>query len=254
MDETISVLPKLSDNRFKKKVNRTEYSANIADKKIDPDVDSIINQKNSNTFDILNMKHEATEEELSQDNKKTTETQSTSKWNWLIIALAFVVIVLIIVIVWYVLRENTDETKAPPIPGGVMRPSNGLNPHDNNRYQQIMNQQMMCQNKNNLNYRNDNSQSENLPIQTKSMRSKNNTPTKDELESTLKKLETINEDDDNKSVKKLKPKSKKESIKIRESTSDDDEEEDEKLNKKFCDNMKKNVEISDAESDEEESR
>jgi hypothetical protein len=254
MDENISVLPKLSDSRFRKKSNNVDYKNN-ASQVIDPDVESIMSKKSSNNFDVLNMKHESTDEELNKTNADTT-ADSSYKYNWMIITLSFIVIVLIVVLAWYFLSESyTDAVKPACIPPNIVRQQNNNN--DNTKFQQMMYNQAQAQSQNNSfvnqqqqNY--NNNQSENLNIQTKSLKSKSSKqPTKNELELTLKKLKTIDEDD-RKITKKITQSSRNEKLPKIVSISDsdsDDEIQDQKLVKKFTEDLQKNIDIDEIEED-----
>ena len=261
MDENISVLPKLSDSRFRKKSNNVDYKNNAA-QVIDPDVESIMSKKSSNNFDVLNMKHEPTDEELNKTNADTT-ADSSYKYNWMIITLSFIVIVLIVVLAWYFLSESsTDAVKPACIPPNIVRPQNTT---DNTKFQQMMYNQAQSQNQ--AQYQNNsfanqqqqhynNNQSENLNIQTKSLKSKSSKqPTKNELELTLKKLKTIDEDG-KKDTKKLTQSSRndKQLPKIVSiSDSDSDEEiQDQKLVKKFTEDLQKNIDIDEIEKDSDD--
>ena len=258
--DTITVLPKLSNGRFKS-TNRRSKGVNVSDDDttaIDPDVATILKPKKSVSFDILGMKHEPTEEESVTDDTPKPDTASSS-WNWLIISLAFIVVVLIIVIVWYVLKENKEDVKPVVVPPGMLRPvmqrpqqGQQMTPQ---MYQQIQNQQQMFGNSMNPNNQ---PQTEHLPIHTKSMGEKNAKPTKAELEATLKKLETIDEESesDSSSPKNTKPKSANKSSPIvsEEVDLDHNPELDDDLSKKFYTNLQQNITMDEVDSDEEEGR
>jgi hypothetical protein len=220
-DEPITILPKLGNNRFNNKKHTAAVKPNIFNTKSDdPDVVSVLKQKNTDQLDILGMTHEPTKEESSADDTKP-QPEKSSPWNWLIISLAFIVVVLIIVIVWYVLKENENicETRTA-IPSSIIQPvahrvAQSTRPH---RYNHMREYQ----------------QTENLPILTKSMDSHTKKfnpsqpkPTKEELESTLKKLETIDEE----------PVVTEQKNKSLNSDSDD------KLSSQFYNNLQQNIDI-----------
>lgn len=259
-NDTVTVLPKLSNGRFKSP-NRRSKGVNVSDddtKAIDPDVANILKPKKSDSFDILGMKHEPTEEESVADDTPKPAAASSS-WNWLIISLAFIVVILIIVIVWYVLKENKEDVKPAVVPPGMMRPAMQRSQQGQQMtpqmYQQMQRQHQMHGNSMNPNNR---PQTEHLPIHTKSMGEKNAKPTKAELEATLKKLETIDEEPepDANSPKNTKPKSKNKSSPIvsEEVDLDHNPELDDELSKKFYANLQQNITMDEVDSDEEEGR
>ena len=265
-NDTVTVLPKLSNGRFKSP-NRRSKGVNVSDddtKAIDPDVANILNQKKSVSFDILGMKHEPTEEESVTDDAPKPVAESYS-WNWLIISLAFIVVVLIIVIVWYVLKENKEDVKPAVVPPGMMRPvmqrpqqGQQMTPQmyqQMQRQNQMQQQQQMRDNSMNPNNR---PQTEQLPIHTKSMGEKNAKPTKAELEATLKKLETIDEEPEPDAIspKNTKPKSENKSSPIvsEEVDLDHNPELDDDLSKKFYANLQQNITMDEVDSDDEEGR
>jgi hypothetical protein len=252
-NDTVTVLPKLSNGRFKSP-NRRSKGVNVSDDDttaIDPDVATILKPKKSVSFDILGMKHEPTEEESVTDDTPKPAAASSS-WNWLIISLAFIVVVLIIVIVWYVLKENKEDVKPAVVPPGIMRPLMQRSPQ---MYQQMQRQHQVHDNSMNPNNR---PQTEHLPIHTKSMGEKNSMPTKAELEATLKKLETIDEEPepDANSPKNTKPKSEnKSSPNVSEEVDlDHNPELDDDLSKKFYANLQQNITMDEVDSDNEEGR
>lgn len=251
-NDTVTVLPKLSNGRFKSP-NRHSKGVNVSDdgtKAIDPDVATILKPKKSVSFDILGMKHEPTEEESVTDDTPKPAAASSS-WNWLIISLAFIVVVLIIIIVWYVLKENKEDVNPAVVPPGMMRPVM----QRSQQGQQMQRQHQMHGNSMNPNNR---PQTEHLPIHTKSMGEKNAKPTKAELEATLKKLETIDEEPehDANSPKntKLKSENKSSPIVSEEVDLDHNPELDDELSKKFYANLQQNITMDEVDSDDEEGR
>ena len=267
-NDTVTVLPKLSNGRFKSP-NQRSKSVNVSDddtKAIDPDVATILKPKKSISFDVLGMKHEPTEEESVTDDTPKPAAASSS-WNWLIISLAFIVVVLIIVIVWYVLKENKEDVKPAVVPPGMMRPvmqrpqqGQQMTPQMTPQmYQQMQRQhQMQQQMHGNSMNPNNRPQTEHLPIHTKSMGEKNAKPTKAELEATLKKLETIDEEPepDANSPKntKLKSENKSSQIVSEEADLDHNPELDDELSKKFYTNLQQNITMDEVDSDDEEGR
>jgi hypothetical protein len=179
----INVFPKIKSNI---------RNVNLAS--LDPDVESVLNSKMSKkNLDILKMKHEPTEEEQINDTSKQVE----SPYSWLIITLAIVIIVLIIGIAWYVLKANEDCVQPPNIPNNIIQPNmiqpnmmqpNMMQPNNIIQYPQM--RQHPAQNFSHPLHPNNRPQTENLPIQTKSMNTQQNKqPTKKELIATLNKLE-----------------------------------------------------------------
>ena len=257
-NDTVTVLPKLSNERFKLP-NRRGKGVNLSNddtKAIDPDVETILKPKKSVSFDILGMKHEPTEEEsVTVDTPKPAA--ASSSWNWLIISLAFIVVVLIIVIVWYVLKENKEDVKPAVVPPDIMRPVMQRSQQDQQMTPRMTSQMRQQMHNNSMNP-NNRPQTEHLPIHTKSMGEKIAKPTKAELEATLKKLETIDEEPEPvaKSQKKTKLKSdnKSSSIVSEEVDLDHNPELDDELSKKFYANLQQDINMDEVDSDNEEGR
>jgi hypothetical protein len=95
-DDYINIFPDLNCKKSIKK--------NIVPKKLDSDVDLIIN-KNFKSDDILTRSSQKTHEENSElpDTEKTTKSR---KWNYIIICLSVIVVILIVVLVWFNLKKN----------------------------------------------------------------------------------------------------------------------------------------------------
>ena len=175
MDNHIAILPKISNTRSGKK---------------DPDIDTILKSE-QNDLDIMNLKHQPTKEEQlgvspSCDSPKT--------WTWLVVTLAVVVVILIIVIVWFVLGANETTDAVNAIPRHILK-NNIPPPHPQQIYQRFNQQPNQQPN-----------QTENIAIDIKSMNTK---PTKQELLSTLNKMNTIPEEN---AKQKIKPSRKQEVI------------------------------------------
>ena len=270
MDDNVTVLPKLA-GRFAKQ-GKPKL---VNDDNVDPDVRRVLNASNSNDLDVIGLQHEPTKEELqseknSKDNKdsKDIKNNKSSIWNWVIIVLAFIVVILVVAIAWYILKKNTENLKPQPIPPHIIDPR-----HPSYKGYQ-MPTQMPTQRHNQMpnhmpnqmpNQTMNRPQTEQLPIQTKSMSTSQ--PTKLELEETLKKLESIKEttdEPDESNIKKniLKPRNVKTvetaKVKANDTTTTDDSsknvELDNKLSKKFYDNLQKNLDLDKADSDNEECR
>ena len=205
----------------------------------DPDVESILNPKKSKSdMDILGMPHEPTSEEQHTDSSKSTVE---SQWSWLIIILAVIVIVLIIFIAWYVLKENDDVNKPPNIPRDILHTNPQMNP---TMYQNMSNQVHPSQNFSHPLHPNNRPQTENLPIQTKSMSSAPKPPTKQELMAALNKmtLDPVKEDEISPiSVKTLKPSKKQEKKINMVQGQNDDDQQDNILAGKFYQNLQQNI-------------
>ena len=267
MDDNVTVLPKLS-NRFKQQPKNVYFSDEIH---TDPDVKSILKSTSQNDLDVLNIPHTPTKEEAYsiKDNKEiTVNKDGKSSWTWVIIALSVIVVILVVVVAWYVLRENKEEP-LNPIPHHIIKPNSY---HLNHNYNNLTDHPM---------HPNNRPQSEQLPIQIKSMHPKNNKqPTKVELEETLKKLESIKEEtmepDNVKSVKLVKPSIPVQKLikprinqnivnsnnsnnsnntnNTQEENSSENSELDDNLCKKFYSKLQQNIDLDKAESDEEEGR
>lgn len=226
--------------------------------KIDPDVDLIMNPKKKIPeieIDILGGEHQTTQEE--KDVQMSKSAPSTEPWSWLIIILAFIVVVLIVIIVWYVLKENEECDKTPTkIHSNIIQP-NMVPPN----YQQMQRQQMQQNNPmyntmyNHPMHPQNRPQTENLPIQTKSMSKQ---PTKNELMSTLNKmtLEPIKEgeesDDDKKEdSKKILKSSEQQSAKT-ETDPVSEDQEDTDLANKFYQNLQQNIDNEEADDSDHE--
>lgn len=231
----IEILPDLS--RLNKKVN------------IDPDVDAIINEKNTNNIDILKMSHEPTQEE--QDDQLLNKTSCKSRWSLLIIILAIIILIIIIIIIWFVLKTNNeDNSNLNQIPKNIIQPSkvypnqqHGYSqPHANLHHMNQYNQHPM--------HPNNMQQTENIQIQTKSMQ-----PSKKDLLNTLHKmkLEPIVETDETEERDpELTPKTdgqtNKPVIKTEtESVGEDIEDtQDNKIAKTFYRDLQKNIDNDEA--------
>ena len=219
----------------------------------DPDVAKILNTKKGDSVDnedLLSRKHEPTEEE-----RKSTKSDPITESRWpsrLIIGLSIIVVILVIIIVWYVLKNNTECEPHSDIPKGIIQP-NRLPPSAAYPNQHYYNKfQMPHQYTQNQAYQmdpNNTPQTENLPIQTKTMGIQ---PSKDELLNTLNKmtLETIKEEPP--PDKKLKPRvavSEKpistDQIQISTVTEnsgvDDEDQQDSELEGKFYKNLQKDA-------------
>lgn len=249
----INVFPKINSGGLGRKGNTPTF---------DPDVETILNpKKQKNNIDILGMQHEPTEEEQNTaGGKSTTESQ----WPWLIIILAIIVIGLIIIIAWYVLKENNEcDNKTPNIPRAIIQPNMQMNPQLNPQlnsamYHNMYNQMHPSQNFTHPMHPMNRPQTENLPIQTKSMSSSSKTPTKQELMATLNQmtLEPIKEYETNtKPVKTLKP-SKKQEKKINtdqeQNGEDDNDPQDDELASKFYKNLQQNINNDDKDNEEDD--
>jgi hypothetical protein len=185
----IPVMPMLD---IKKNMSNKPMGGNL-----DPDVKAILKQQNNDSFNVLKMEHEPTnEEKKSKSSNELSESSEASEssdkkvigYSWLVISLAVIVIILIIFIVWWVLGENKEIAKST-IPLGVIRP----NIPDLHRGTHIQPGQPVFR-----------TQSERMPIQTQNMPRPESQPSKKELESVLSQMniETIPEEN---VVKKLKP-------------------------------------------------
>jgi hypothetical protein len=273
MGDNITVLPNLSGSRFNKKhgVDGGYSSSGVANsgkhpksvnlgESADPDVTSILNPKKSSNFDILGMKHEPTEEEsVNGDTNKTEKSQEkSSQWNWLIISLSVVVVVLIIAIVWYVLKQN-DEAAAVVVPPYVLHPNaiplTGHTSTQNNMWNPQQYGRVNPVNK---------PQTEHLPIQTKSMGQPVCKPSKSELESTLKKMEkmeimeTVEEMPEEPKPQKEDNNSIVDDASDKKPVDDADLDQnpvlDDNLSNQFYANLQENIDMDNADSDEEEGR
>jgi hypothetical protein len=211
---------------------------------IDPDVDFIMNKGKSDDDDIMKINHKPTIEE------QKTGGDTKKKWPWKIIGLAVVIVILVIALVFYVLKYNSNIDKPkveklenPPEPV-LKQYTQQTEKFDNNTIPQ---------------------------------------PSKNELLSTLKKLESIKEvtenDDDSdddeppkkivanniklsKDVKKgisLKNKPKvnsnmnKEIIETQETDmdgKDDEDAQDNELANKFYNQLQDNIDNDDGSDDE----
>jgi flagellar basal body-associated protein FliL len=250
MDNNITVLPNLSNQRFSK---QPQYSKGDSTDSVG--IESILKSDKSSSFDVLGMKHEPTEEE----SKKTEKGEAPkSSWNLVIVALVCLVIVLIIVIAWYLLRETPADTK-------VDDTNNDMRQHQHTTQQEHMaQQQRMAQQQMNARmgypmqeqcYQ----QSEQLPINTQSMdNSKHTKPTKAELEDTLSKMETMDDEPTKEQTKLKKPRPAKTRLTpvIEEVEEDEDDTArlDKNLTKHFNNDMEKNMDMDDNDSDNEEGR
>lgn len=243
----IEVLPNLS---------RTNKQPN---KRFDPDVETILKPKKKDV-NILDMKHEPTQEERDGGGNAHTE----SSWSWLIIGLALIVIALIIIIVWYVLKENeeTNECKPNNIPPDIIRPT--MYPPQYNQMARYPNQmqphmplapQHMPQ------------QTEHMPLHTKTMRQSEKKqdkkqPTKAELEARLKQMQPIQESGEEGETKTLQPSKKQkqnENVsqnrepKIEVVPEDEDNSQlDNQMSKTFYTNLQQSIDHDDVEEEEEE--
>ena len=154
----------------------------------DPDVQSILNKKQN----IVNMETQITKEERlsrlkekekknssqemplerKRDNQNDNQNEKSNEKNqgtsWIIIALAFIVIILIIIIVYYVISYNTTLLNTTIIPEKVIRPSKA---------------EKFIENRNDIYLT--------VPKPKNYIE-----PTKNDLNSVLSKLETINEESD----------------------------------------------------------
>lgn len=212
----------------------------------DPDVDNILNK--SDDVDIIGMKHEPTNEEKNQS--KPNE----SSWSWLIIGLGLIVIVLIIIIVWYVFREN-ECLSTTALPQNIIRPQPQVNLGNLNNshypphapaHHPVMHPSM---------YQPRMPQAEKMPINSQTMHQKKmneqqaKSPTKQELEQTLKKLSTIHAD------KKLKPSKRQEQTEetpfIKEEEYVEDKELDNNLSNTFYSNLQQNIDNDEIDEKEE---
>jgi len=244
MSTHINVVPKLSSNN--------KHLTKHLEKPADPDVNNGLSKDEMN---VMEMKHEPTDEEKSSIKKKT------KPYSWLIIGLAIVVVLLIIGIAWYVLRDNKDK-KSPNIPLEVVRP----NVHPAYQYNHPM-------------HPINRPQTENLPINTNSMPRQstsqsrapqpNPQPTKQELMATLNRLNSIEEVNEESGVesndkstceriveikekKKIKPSKAKN--KLKENPPEEGEEynaEDDALANKFYNKLQEKLEDDEANSDDE---
>lgn len=232
----ISVFPKLKPSI--RNTNPTQF---------DPDVEAILNPKMQkiDNIDILKMPHEPTEEEQNNSESK----QKDSQWPWLIIILAFIIVVLVIFIVWYVLKTNDESTPPPNIPRSVIHPN--IPQHN-----QFYNNQMPVHPVHNYMHPlqpNNRPQTENLPIQTKSISKKQ--PTKKELMQTLNKmtLKPIIEDENKSDDKKILKPSKSQNFLAGKSQTteqendgvDDEDIQDSELASKFYQNLQQNIDNDD---------
>jgi hypothetical protein len=193
----IPVMPMLGGKKHTS--NKTNKSSNI-----DPDVNTIIKHQNNDTFNVLKMNHEPTDEEnkyktTKGDEEKEEKEEKKSNENkvigysWLVLSLAVIVIILIIFIVWWVLGEN-KETKKIVIPPGIIKPHNilpGLPKHDVYPVFRTQSEQMPIQ-------------TQNMPNSTSQTSNTKDQPSKKELEMVLSQInmKTIPEE---KKINRLKP-------------------------------------------------
>ena len=261
----INVFPKLNSGEKNK-------NNNIKSVPIDPDVDLILNTKIAKkNIDVLNMKHEPTEEEQSTNNTDTNKKSSESSYSWLIIILAIIVVILVIIIVWYVLKTNEENSESIILkPGGI--PNNIIQPHMINPNQvsqpSHISQQFIhpSQQFSHPMHPNNRPQTENLPVQIKSIpkpsapTNKSSQPTKKELMATLNqmKLEPISEEKEEKpKEKKLTPKKptaseSQLSTEVENDGVDGNDEQDEKLANTFYRNLQQNIDNDNADEQSDE--
>jgi hypothetical protein len=270
----INVFPKLNSGE-RNKNNNTKFVPT------DPDVDLILNPKTAKkNIDVLNMKHEPTEEEQSMNNTDTNKKSSESSYSWLIIILAIIVVILVIIIVWYVLKTNEENSepiipKPGGIPNNIIQP-NMINPNQISQpsrlYQQFPQAPSQfihpSQQFSHPMHPNNRPQTENLPVQTKSIpkpsppTNKSSQPTKKELMATLNqmKLEPISEEEEEKEKpkeKKLTPKKptaseSQLSTEVENDGVDGNDEQDEKLANTFYRNLQQNIDNDNADEQSDE--
>lgn len=239
MSTHINIVPKLSSNN--------KHLSKHLEKKTDPDVNNILSK---DEIDIMGMKHEPTDEE------KTSITNQSKSYSWLIIGLVIVVVILIIGIAWYVLKDNKKCKNIPNISSEAIRP----NIHPAYQYGHPM-------------HPINRPQTENLPISTNSMPKRELSqnkfsqpkpqPTKQELMSTLNRLnsiEEVNEESDEESScdkiveikekKKLKLSKSKNKLKDKP-PKEEENAEDDVLANNFYNKLQENLEDDEDNSDGE---
>jgi hypothetical protein len=241
-------------------------------KKVDLDVRSVLEKS---SLDVMAMEHEPTNEESGK-------LLSTASWSWLVISLAVIIVVLIIVIVLFVLKEN--EKYDEKVPNSIIKPSfqQQVNPNfvNNNHQQQQMHQQMQQQQQQQQQMQQQQQQqqqmqmhqqqqmqqqqkqqTEQLPIISKSLQdSKFKQPTKQELENVLRQInqktpsiEVISDKQNSNGIKATSDKQKQNPDAIK-ATSGQEQDQDQTLATAFCQNLQQQVDMENADSDDEEGR
>ena len=251
--ENIAVLPKLAGARHNSK--RPVKPATVEEvAPADPDVEYILKNRKKNSMNVLNMKHEPTAEETAEAAAEP-KPAVTTQWNWLVITLAVIVFVLIVVIVWYVLKENTpdDAANKMKLPASIVMPNAMPNLRMPPQPQNLQGMpQQMCPIPPVQAFQTSHQNQLGPPMSSRPVIATPTTqnrpapklkPTKNELENTLKKLETIEENkvaNSGESVKSGPP--------VEENS---DEDLDNQLSSKFYSNLEKQIEIEEASSDDD---
>jgi hypothetical protein len=264
MDDDIIVVPNLQQPRKTSRSVNTAPERPVLQKVADPDVETILNQKkNMPAMNILNMKCDKTNEELTSTNNVDSTKNNTllsNKWNWVFIGLSFVVVVLVILMVYYFVKQNNSAIIS-----------------------NIPNKFIMPVSVGHSNYQGEHKK----PIELNSMPQKQLKPSKSELEAALSQLSTIQESDEtntvednqggtldrmtdnsssnmnhknnakadnetnNKEAKSEETKNKEEKNKEDDG---EDNENDSLLSKQFYDKLNNNIMFDKALSDDEEGR